>query len=405
MRKVLAERKNRIYLYCVFAYMVLSVFIYWDRVLDIMNTTVYAFSYKYGFISRGVLGSLLQFYDSIVSFDAISYHTIYLISIIGTAVLFLVIIWFNVIVMSRCNKEQLLNAKVIMSIITLITVPMFLGKDNFGRLDLYLMIIVFFCLILLVCEKCEFLIVPAVVLATFIHEGFVFMNLNIILVLLLYKCFTNSDTKIRRKYIILLVLTFVLPSLIFLYCEFFSHTFGQEVYDECLAIATKVSANNDPHEEVLVHEILGLDVREMETKHHIWNYEDTPVFLVLFSPFIVFLIAVFRKYAKTAKSGIDKFITFIVLAGPLTLVPEILLKVDFGRYVYSILFYYLAIFVVLLALRDRRVEETVNYWKGVIISQKVFALLGIAYLFLFMPFRGYRICDVVTTLTSMIFGN
>ena len=405
MRKVLSKKNNRIYLYCIFAYMVLSVFVYWDRVLDIMNTTVYAFSYRYGFISRGVLGSLLQLYDSFVPFDAISYHTIYLISIFGTAVLFLVLLWFIVVVMSRCDNEQLMNVKMITAIITLITVPMFLGKDNFGRLDLYLMIIVLFCLILIVCEKCEFLIIPAVTLATFIHEGFVFMNLNIILVLLLYKCLINNDIKKRRKYVIILVLTLIIPSIIFLYCEFFSHNFGQEVYNECLAVATKVSANNDPHEEVLVHEILGQDVREMETMHHRWNLEDTPIFLVLFSPYIVFMVLVFKKYTKTAKSSLDKFITFIVLAGPLTLVPEILLKVDFGRYVYSILFYYLAIFVVLLALRDKRIELTVDYYKGVISRNKVIAVIGGLYLFMFMPFRGYRICDVVTTLTLLIFGN
>lgn len=405
MRKVLSEKNNRIYLYCIFAYMVLSVFVYWDRVLDIMNTTVYAFSYKYGFISRGVLGSLLQLYDSFVPFDAISYHTIYLISILGTAVFFLVLIWFVVIVMSRCNKEHLSNVKVIMSLIILITVPMFLGKDNFGRLDLYLMIIVIFCFILLICEKCEFLIIPAVTLATLIHEGFVFMNLNIILVLLLYKSLVNNDNKKRRKYVVILALSFVIPSMIFLYCEFFSHSFGQEVYDECLAVATKVSLNNDPHEEVLVHEILGQDVREMETMHHRWNLEDTPIFLVLFSPYIVLMVSVFRKYAKTAKNGLDKFITLIVLAGPLTLVPEILLKVDYGRYVYSILFYYLAIFVALLALRDKRVEVTADYFKGVISRNKVIAVIGVLYLFMFMPFRGYRICDVVTTITRMIFGN
>lgn len=405
MKKVLSDRKNRIFVYCIIAYMVICVFVYWDRILDIMNTTVYAFSYKYGFMSRGVMGSLLRFYDSLVPFDAISYNTIYLISILGTGILFIVLLWFIIIVLSRCKEEQLKAAQALLSVLTLITVPMFLGRDNFGRLDLYLMIIVFFCLILIVCEKCEFLIIPAVTLATLIHEGFVFMNLNIILVLLLYKCLTKSDRKERRKYIIILALTFIIPSIIFLYCEFFSHSFGQDVYDECLALAAKVSYNNDPHEEVLVHEILGLDVREMETMHHRWNLEDTPIFLVLFSPYIVFMVVTFRRYAKSAKTALDKFITFIVLAGVLTLVPEIFLKVDFGRYVYSILFYYLGLFAVLLALKDRRTEELAISISGTIRRHKVISIVLVAYLFVFMPFRGYRICDIVTFLTGLIFGN
>ena len=403
MKKVLSVRNNRIFLYGILLYMVICVFIYWDHYLDIMNTTVFAFSYQYGFMPRGILGTFLWLYDSIVPFDAISHSTIYLISEVATAIYFIIILWFVITILATVGKKQQNISKWILVVLVLISVPMFLSEDNFGRLDVYLMILMIFCLILLVNEKLEFLIVPAVTLAALIHEGFVFMNLNIILVILLYKCIIKTDKKERLKYIILLALTFIIPSIIFLYCEFFSHNLGMDVFNDCFAVATKVSHNNDPHEEVLLHEIIGFDVNDMELKHRIWNFEDTPIFLVLFSPYIVFMIAVFRKYVKTAVSKVDKFISFIVLVGPLTLLPEIILKVDYGRYVFSILFYYLAIFLVLLGLRDKRVEETAQCWKETILRHKEIGIVGVVTLFMFIPFKGYRICDVVTMISDTLF--
>ena len=404
MRNVLSKRNNRIYIYGTCAYMILSVLIYWDRYLDIMNTTVYAFSYQYGFMPRGVLGTFLWLFDRAVSYDAISYNTIYFISKVATVIYFAMILLFVIAVLDRCEKKHRVSAMWIMAVFNIISVPMFLSEDNFGRLDVYLVIITLFCLILIIIEKAEWLIVPAVLFAALIHEGYVFMNLNIILVLLLYKCIVSNDTAVRRKYIIILALTFILPSIVFLYCEFGGHNYGEGVLGECLATATKVSYNNDPHEEVLLHEIIGFDVKDMELKHRIMNFEDFVIFLPLFSPYIVFLVAVFVKYVKTGKSAKDHFISLIVLGGPVTILPEIILKVDFGRYVYAILFYYLAIFLVLLALRDKRAEETVATWKEIILRHKVLGILGIAYLFVFIPFKGYRICDIVTFITEKIWG-
>lgn len=401
---ILSDKKNRLYFGGIVMYMILSVFVYWDRELDIMNTTVFAFNYKYGFMSRGVLGEFLQFLDNHTAVDVISYNTVYQISMIATAIYFAMLIWFIYAVLSKADKDMVTNVKWMLLVLIFISVPMFLGKDNFGRLDVYLMIITLFCLILLIYEKCEFLIIIAVAFATLIHEGFVFMNLNIILVFLLYKCIVKSDKKVRIKYITYLALTFLIPSIIFLYCEFFSHTFDEAVYNEVYNTASVLS-RGEPHKQVLVHEILGLDVADMEVIHHRWNMEDTPIFLMLFSLYIVCMIMACRLFFKSAKGNVDKLISLAVIIAPLTLVPEIILKVDYGRYAFSIIFYYLAAFICLIAFKDAKASYTIDCCKDVILRHKLIAILALFYLFLFIPFRGYRICDVVTELTRLIFGN
>ena len=45
---------------------------YWDEEINRMNATMFAFSYEYGFISRGLIGTIYQFFDKILPFDMIN---------------------------------------------------------------------------------------------------------------------------------------------------------------------------------------------------------------------------------------------------------------------------------------------------------------------------------------------
>ena len=42
---------------------------YYEAWVNLMNGTVLAFSYKYGFISRGLVGSFYQWLDRVLPFD------------------------------------------------------------------------------------------------------------------------------------------------------------------------------------------------------------------------------------------------------------------------------------------------------------------------------------------------
>ena len=386
-------------------YILLAVCLYFERGMDIMNTTVFALHYGHGFLSRGVLGTFLQIWNSLTDVDLLSYHTVYQISEAATAVYFVFLLLFVYVILKKAGESNEFPAKWICLILMFISVPMFLSKDNFGRLDVYLMILSLFCLILLTAEKAEWLIVPAVVFAAVIHEGFVFMNLNIILVILFYKFMVKTDRKDKIKYGSLFLLSFLLPSLLFLYFEFFSHTFGAEVYRETEALARTLSMDGGFHEQVLRHEILGEDIRGLEVEHHRWNREDLPIFLVLFSPFIWYAVRFFRSYASKNKTAEEKWSAFAVLAGPLTLLPEFILKVDYGRYIFGICFYYLAITLFLLAKKDKAMTETVASYYQEAWGHQLAAALALMYLFLFLPFRSYRICDVITSIVAMIFKN
>ena len=210
------KQKNDIkFMIGIVLFMILSVVVYFEKRLDIMNTTVYAFSYRHGLVARGVLGTFLEIWDKYSPVDLMSYHTIYQISEAATLVYFVMLLWMTGTILKHCRDHEI-EAKILLGCLMIFAVPMFLTSDNFGRLDVYLMIIMLFCMILILEEKFEVLILPAVALAALIHEGFVFMNLNIILVLLFYKLLTKQEKKEKVKYIALLVLTFTIPSIFFL---------------------------------------------------------------------------------------------------------------------------------------------------------------------------------------------
>lgn len=188
-------------------------------------------------------------------------------------------------------------------------------------------------------------------------------------------------------------------SVLFLYFEFFSHPEGANIYEEIVTLAKRLSFDGNSYGTALVnHEILGLDVFEEEWIWHISNYIQTPIFLILFSPYIIIGFKYLKKLIK-GKSGKEKFVYLVVALGSLTAVPQMILKVDYGRYMFGFFFYYIAIVMCLIAMNDEHVvdvlEETKEEVKRVTPNGKWL----IIYPLLYMPFLDVYICP----LTGIIF--
>ena len=84
------------------------------------------------------------------------------------------------------------------------------------------------CAVLILTERAEWLVVLLAAVCVMIHQGYVFMYANIVLVLLFYKAMSGAGKR-SRKYWKLFVATFVVISALFLWFEFFSHFNGEEI--------------------------------------------------------------------------------------------------------------------------------------------------------------------------------
>ena len=202
------KKENRIFLLVLALFVVVMVYRYFSRHMTEFNTTLYAFHYGYGFISRALLGSFWNWLNEVFPWDLMNYRSIYYFNMVMTVVYIVFFFLFYRCCLKYGKKEDMRNMRYLIIFLTIFAFPIFLCRMNFGRIDIFLFMITLFALMLLIKERAEWLIVPLCVIAECLHHGFVFMNVNIILVLLLYKMLMKPNKKEQKKYALLFAVTF-----------------------------------------------------------------------------------------------------------------------------------------------------------------------------------------------------
>ncbi len=388
-------RKNQwVFLIALVFFAAFSALMAADYKMNAQNTTAFAFSYKYGFVSRALVPSFLGWLDGLVPMQLLSYTWIYRLSLVATLFLYILIFAFFVVCLKACDDRKL---SALIMFFGVFTFPMFVTEYNFGRLDTYLYIISFICILLLFIGKVEWLIVPLCIVAMLVHHGFVFTNANIILALLLYKAIISTDK--RKYYTSVLICTFVVISALFLYFEFAaSYPNPEQDVVQIKELAMSLSLDGmSINDSIIDHEVLGLDVFNQEKWMHEINYLETPIFLILFSPYI----ALFVLFVKQLKRCSNNRLYMLLLLGSLTMLPEIVLKVDFGRYVYGIIFYYLILLIFLYAYKDETAKKACS--DTLVITEKIVPWwLVIAYAVIFVPFYDVHIDEIVKRIADVI---
>lgn len=395
------KKRDRAFFLALLAFLVFCWFRYFERTMEFYNTTLFALSYRYGFLSRGLLGTMWELLDQSIPISIMSYRAVYVFNIGVTIVFEVVMYLFFVVCYRKCTSEQKPMMRYLIIFLAIFAFPMFLSEEMLGRLDVYLYLLVIVGVICLVKEKCEWLVIPIGLICVCIHQGFVFINANILLVLLLYKAICISEK--RKKYLVLFTAFFLLIAGFFCYFEFFSHVNGTGIAEEIIANAKRLSEDGVSYNETIVrHEILGEEVFGDEWKYHLYNYKDFPVFLLLFSPYLAIGISFFKGLAGAAQ-GLEKWKYRMVFAGAVTVVPQMILKVDYGRYMFSTLFYYIAMIQVLFAMGDGMVAVQLDKTKAAIKRQISVPLVLLVYPIFLTPFYDVIISGPVHFLSEEIF--
>lgn len=370
--------------------------------MSFYNSTLYAFSYRYGFISRGLLGTVYQWFDQILPFHLMSYNSLYQTSFVMTFIMYLFILLLCWCCLKKCRESYQHDLRLLICFMGVFTFPMFWTAANMGRIDIYFMICLMISLMLLVADRWIWLIVPLTAVSMCIHQGFTFTSANIVLALLFFRALQTQEETRRRKYGILFVLTFLVVSSLFLYFEFFSHTSGTDIAGELIANSKLLSESGKDYNETIVnHEILGKGVYEDEKAYHICNMQETPVFILFFWPYL-WIAFTFFKYLLRGTRGKEKLAYLAVASGALTLVPELILKVDYGRYAFFTFFYYIVIVMVLIAADDERTCSAYRETKEAVKRKVAFPYFLIVYPMIFMPFSDWFITDVTLDVMDLI---
>lgn len=377
---------------------------FYQEEVEIINTTSLAFNYSYGFISRGFMGTIYWLVDLILPINMIDYDCAVMFTLVATTLYVVLLFLFFYTILVKCSESMMKNTQYLILFFTFFAVSMFVTKYNFGRFDVYLLMLSIIAALLLIYEKAEWLVVPLSAIGVMIHQGNVFYFLNIILVLLIYKAL-SSEGKKRNKYILLFVLSFLVASVLFLYFEFFSRGNGEAIVDEITTVATALRFDGDIHEDIISHEILGIDLTESEIKYRYKNIVEFPIFILLMSPYLVIVFKFFKNIIYKAQTKLDKCKYFFVAIGVGTMIPTIILKCDFGRWMFMIMAYYFVVILSLIAMKDKIVEEEVKNTFVKIRSLGPAAIALFVYPLLFLPFKDVVISQVSYDIADFLNDN
>lgn len=324
------------------------------------NSSIFALSYEHGFISRGLSGTIFRIVNKVLPFDIMNYNGVLRYSQAVTAV-FMILVWlFCFYIIYKSNEDNYRHIQIVSMLLVVFSIPFFSNSYNFGRVDIYLVATAILCVLILLWRKMEWLIVPLSCLAVMFHQAYVFMFFNVTLVILIYR-FIESDKKGRIKYLVLFILSFVGASILFLYLNFFAHTSDISIYNNVVEDAVTLSKEDEGyHKALLQHEILGIDPTTSEWEHHLKNFVEFPIFAIIMLPYIILVVRIFVNTIKEVTQKEDKFKYIVLAIGVLTIVPNLILKVDYGRWMFSIIIYYILIFAFLIATKDKQVILVLN---------------------------------------------
>lgn len=377
---------------------------YDERVLP-YNSTILAFSYKYGFISRGLAGTIYQWIDHILPVNMIDYAMVLRFTLIVTLAFYVLFFAFCYQCMKRCQEEYLGRFLYLILFYAVFVVSMFAYKRNFGRLDLYLMALTVIGTMCLIAKKAEWLIVPLSMISVMYHQGYVFMFYNILLALLVYRLLSEKEKKARIYYGVILLVSLIGCSALFLWFEFFSHTDGVRYVDEIIANAkamTKPFNGMTYHDTLIDHEILGIDLSDVEYPYRVMNWIEIPFFIAIISPYVVLAVKLFRRILARAQGKTERLkYGFLAIAAG-TLLPLFLMKCDYARWVFALIAYYCMIFLALVAMGDRIVAEELTGIFTEIKEKYPFAILLLLLPALLTPFWDVHINGLLRGISNPI---
>ena len=370
------------------------------------NTTMLALSYEYGFTSRSLLGTLYHLLDAVLPLDLIDYRAVVATAYVATILFVLFVEYFLYRCLRCCEGEMVKYGEYLALILSLCLVSTFSFPYNFFRVDIFMILVSLLGVLCLVKERAQWLVVPLSALGVMFHQGYVFMYFNLLLVLLFYRALSwwKEDRRKARRYGLLFALSFLVGSVLFLWFEFFSRSNGAAFFDTIKSEAEKLSYDGIYHSTLLYHEVLGIDLASTEEEFSRVNAVQILMCGIVCLPMLVFGVRFFAGLIKKAKGASEKWKYLAVVLGAATILPDFLLKIDYGRWMAAVVVYYVGIVLALLAMKDPIMETQVRE-SGERLIQRPGIALWIMVVILLLPFLDVNIDPFFRHLGSIVNKN
>lgn len=366
------------------------------------NQIMLAFSYRYGFIQRAFIGSVIDLVSTLfhIPLRYMRYlYGVFTVGIFTGGALFLV---YKALKSSE-NDSTANRFYKGMAMAFFMGAGWCTNYNNFALTDMWLPMISFIGVYAIIKEKYVWISVITTIVCVLIHPAYVFLYFNLVLAAFLYKTFMEQG-KIDKKNLIWMIIVFLVGSILFLYMMFFSHAkAGVSVEDvmQRAAIVVDKSVEEISNHESTVRGYLIRDGGESGVQLVINSYWLLlVVILVMFSPFIFEIYRYWSAVYKEARKHIGRRALFYVLLplGIVTAVPMYIMHNDYGRWTYAVYFYEFTIVWLFNLLGDRFVKKATQELVERVSSNKAYYLLLLFYAVVSGPFQQ----NLINPMISMI---
>lgn len=340
---------------------------YWGHVryktLD-FNVATLIFSYRYGFVCRGLIGTLLEAAAKLFG-TKLSAVFIDRFSFLSLFVFVLAVILF--LYGAGRRTERLFGGALARDVLLAgLVFEAGIGFSTFfvdwGRMDLYLLILSLLACWLLVIRKWTPVVVVIAAVCILIHEGYLFTYANLLFVMLAYRAVRAWEDKPRTaiKYAVELFASAGITAGLFVYFYFFARPDPDLTYIAVLKHTLEVIETPSKYLIDAIYAIRGLLFGDR------WTYMGTVVMLerrryliptlLTFSPFVIVFFAYWRLVLKqAARSGLSRLrrvLYWLIPFGSAAAIPLFMLHMDYWRWYYQICFYELFVVLAMIAAGD-----------------------------------------------------
>ena len=363
------------------------------------STTSYAFSYlKYGFNSRMFLGTIYQLIGLIFP-SIISWKGCYCFMLIILALFDLSFLLFVEYIINKTCLSNRINIYCVSLLTMLIMILSYSYGSNFGKPDTFLFMLSFIQIYLIVEEKHEFLVPLLSILQVMTHEGFLCMIANVSICLLAYKALTKKTKEEKRKYWILFAVNMICICSFAIYFVFFKISGNAKLYEQAVKDSALLNRVGSVHYEYVAQRINYLESVPSAGTSYFKNKEisQTPIFLILFSPVLIFYLFNLFRTVKNNEHSIGTLVIYAI--GIILIIPEFILFCDYPRYFTWIIFFTF-VYVGILSL-----NSTLESKRNVSKATTIMIVLIIIYSLLFIPLESSNYPDIVNKLYNLITNN
>lgn len=293
------------------------------------TTTPYTLSYRFGFGSRFLIGSIIDLFTDYLSVTVL-WAIIFMVYVVLIALVSLV--GGRLIRRSDQPLKPFMIAGIVLFLASPASVSYLFAKGMFGRFETYHLLFVIVAICTVRHNVLKWLIPVLCVLMVAVHQLFVFTYAPLLFVILLYEMI---HFKFSRESVALFVVSALALSGAFFVFQFFAGNLNVSSPEEMMAeIATY---SNVPTLRTMLWLEYFAPFSEATTATSIPSLPRLLVYsagtLLLMSPLIVCLYSFWNRCRKAATGKYKKVLFTFMLYFPLVFTPAFILTVDWGRYI------------------------------------------------------------------------